>query len=230
MRMAVRISSGLVDVRWVISTFGPMKNSSVPITRCPLELCSTNLASSATKAGAPSEGDTATAASRLKKASPRLVPSGGVGKAVIPPRPVAGKAIAVIEAARILRGVAADGAGVADLRARDMADGIGQQAVLLPDHRIVLDIGEAGKGADLNAIGRFLHAFHLGNAAEIHHGLGALDALLEPDQAVIAPGHLPGILAVTVQQAQRILELGGLEQIELGHHILDDHFIPLRPC
>ncbi len=76
MRIATRISSGLVEVMRVMSMCGPMKNSSAGITRSPLELRITNFASSATSAGAVSDGLTATQRSVSNSACSRLTPSG----------------------------------------------------------------------------------------------------------------------------------------------------------
>ena len=139
-----------------MSTFGPMKNSSAPMTRSPLLLRMTNLASSATSAGAVSDGLTATQRSAIEQRMLAVHAFRRVGEAGIAAGPIAGQAIAVIKAARILRDVAADGAGVADLRAGDPARRIRQHAVLRPDDRIALDLGQRGQRADLDPVRRFL--------------------------------------------------------------------------
>ena len=117
MRIAVRISFGCTEVRCVMSIFGPMKNSSVPITRSPFVLRMTNFASSATNAGAVSDGLTAMQRSAVEQRMLAVHAFRRVGEAGVAAGAIAGQAIAVIHAARILRDVAAHRAGVADLRA-----------------------------------------------------------------------------------------------------------------
>ena len=146
-----------------------------------------------------------------------------VGEAGVAAGAIARQAGAVIPAARVLGRVAADRPGVADLRARDLAGRVREQPVLRADHWIALDLGERGQRADLDAVGGFADALELGDAAEIDHRLWALDAFLEPRQAVVAPGHLPAILAVAVEQCERVLELSRLVQLEAGHDVLDHH-------
>ena len=69
----------------MMSTFGPMKNSSAPTTRSPFELRMTNFASSATSAGAVSDGLTAMQRSASNSACSRFTPSGVSAKQVLPP-------------------------------------------------------------------------------------------------------------------------------------------------
>ena len=214
MRIAVSSSFGCTEVICVMSAFGPMKNSSAPTTRSPFVLRITNFASSATSAGAVSDGLTAMQRSAIEQRMLAVHPFRRVGEAGVAAGAIAGQAVAVVEAARILRDVAAHRAGVADLRAGHPARRIGQHAVVRADHRAALDLGQRGQRADLDAVRRFADALQFGDAADIDHRLGALGALLEPAQAVIAAGELPAIRAMAVQQCEGIGELRRLIQLE----------------
>src|SRR5712675_3692613 len=130
-----------------------------------------------------------------------------VGKAGVAAGPIAGQSGAVVPAARVLGRVTADGAGIADLRARDLGGSVRQQAEFGPDRRMALDFGERRQRTDLDAVCGLANAFHLGNAGKIDDGLRLLGALLEPRQAVVAARHLPAILAVAVEQRESIPEL-----------------------
>ena len=133
MRIAVSSSFGCTEVSCVMSIFGPMKNSSAPTTRSPFVLRMTNLASSATSAGAVSDGLTATQRSAVEQRVLAVHALRRVGEAGVAAGAVAGQAVAVVQAARVLRDVAADRAGVADLRAGHAARRIGQHAVVRAD-------------------------------------------------------------------------------------------------
>ena len=214
MRIAVSSSFGCTDVRCVMSTFGPMKNSSAPTTRSPLVLRMTNFASSATSAGAVSDGLTAMQRSAVEQRMLAVHAFRRVGEAGVAAGAVAGQAIAVVDAARILRDVAAHRAGVADLRAGHAARRIGQHAVVRTDGRAALDLGQRGQRADLDAVRRLANALQLGDAGDIDHRLRALGALLEPAQAVVAARELPAVRAMAVQQCEGVRELRRLVQLE----------------
>src|SRR5262249_41885355 len=136
---------------------------------------------------------------------------------------IARKPVAVVPAARVLGEIAADRSGVADLRARDATRCIGQHAVFRPDHRIALDLGQGRQRADLDAIRGFADPFERGDAADVDDRLWAFDAFLKPRKAVIAPSHLPAVLAVAIEQGERVIELRRLIKLETGHHVFDDH-------
>ena len=148
-----------------------------------------------------------------------VLPRRGIGKAGVAAGPVAMEAGAVIPTARILRDVAAERGGVADLRARHAAGRIRQHLVLAADDRIGGDLGERRERADLDPVRSLADAFELRDGAEIHHHLGPFDAVLEPVEAVIAAGHLPDVLAATIEQRERVRQLGRLQKLETGHHI-----------
>jgi hypothetical protein len=75
-RIAVKSSSGASTVIRVMSVPGPMKKSSASTTRSPRVLRITICASSATSAGAVSEGFTATQRSAPRMACSRLTAVG----------------------------------------------------------------------------------------------------------------------------------------------------------
>ena len=76
MRIAVSRSPGSITVMRVMSIDGPMKNSSAGTTRSPPELRTTICASSATSAGAVSDGLTATQRLASNSACSRLIDVG----------------------------------------------------------------------------------------------------------------------------------------------------------
>src|SRR5262249_58342424 len=120
---------------------------------------------------------------------------GRAAKAGVAAGPIAGQPRAIVPAAGILGGVAADGPGTANLWARYLACRVRQQAELGLDNRAALDLGERGQRTDLDAVRRLANAFHLCDAGKVDDGLRPLGALLEPRQAVVAARHLPAILA-----------------------------------
>src|SRR6185437_16453119 len=122
-----------------------------------------------------------------------VLPLRRVGEAGVAAGPVAGQAGAVVPATRVLGDVAADRAGVADLRAGHFGRRFRQQLVALVDERVPLDLADLGERADLDTVRRFLDAVHLGNSGEIDHDFGPLDAVLEPGQRVVAPGEFPDV-------------------------------------
>jgi hypothetical protein len=64
-------------------------------------------------------------------------------------------------------------------------------------------------------------AAQLGDPAEIDQRRGTLDAVLQPVEAVEAARQDPRAGAVAVEQRQRRLDRGRLQQLERRHHITD---------
>src|SRR6185312_4841070 len=100
----------------------------------------------------------------------------GVSEAGIAASPVARQAIAVIQAARILRYVAAQRASVPDLRSGDPSRCIRQHAVIRADSWAALDLGQRRQGTDFDTIRRFTYPLEFREAADVDDSLGALDA------------------------------------------------------
>src|SRR5262249_62344212 len=122
-----------------------------------------------------------------------------IGKAGGAAGAVAGQTGAIVPAARVLGDVAADGGGIADLRAGHPAGCIGEHLELFADHFAVGDFRECRERTDFDPVGGLADTLKLHDAAEIHHDLGPLHAVLEPVEAVIAAGHLPGVLAAAIE-------------------------------
>ncbi len=179
-----------------------MKYFSASTTRSPRELRITILASSATIAGAESDGLTATQRSAPRMACSRLMARRRVRVAHIPAGAIAGKAAAVIPAARILRNVAADGALIANLRRRGRLGGFAQNSVLLLHGGIADHVGQRGHGADLEAAIPVSDTRKFLDLAQIDDDFRALDAVLEPVKAVQAARQHPGVRAVLPRAAR----------------------------
>ena len=88
---------------------------------------------------------------------------------------------------------------------------------------IFFDLADLGERADLDAVRRFLDAVHLGDAGEIDHDLGPLDAVLEPGQRVVAAGEFPDVGFVLVEQCDCIGDGGGPVEFEARNDIFDHH-------
>src|SRR5215471_17252596 len=115
-----------------------------------------------------------------------VLPARRVGEAGIAAGPVAVEARAVVPAARILRDVAADRGGVADLRTGDAASGIRQHLVLALNDRTGRNLDKRRERTDLDPVCGLTDAFELCEAAEVHDRFGPFDAVLEPVEAVVA--------------------------------------------
>src|SRR6516165_11386691 len=138
-------------------------------------------------------------------------------------RPGSRQPIPVIPAPRVLGQVAADRSGITDLRARYPPRRIGQHAVFCADYRAALDLSQTRQRPDLDPIRGLTYPFQGRDPANVDDRLRTFDALLEPREAVIAAGHLPPVLAVAIEQGERIVELRRLIELETGHHVFDDH-------
>src|SRR5262249_33728602 len=114
-------------------------------------------------------------------------------------RAVAGQPRAVVPAAGVLGDIAADRGCIPDLRACHPAGRIGKHLELFADHFAVGYLRECRESTDLDPLGDLAGALELREAAQIHHDLGPLHAVLEPVEAVIAAGHLPDVLAAAVE-------------------------------
>ena len=179
-----------------MSMFGPMKNSSALTSRCPPGPTTTIVASSATSAGAVSDGLTATQRSAPQRRVLAVLPFGRIRVAGVAARAIAVDAVAVVPAARVLADVAADRARVADLRARDAARRIGQHLVAVLDHGASLDLRQRRQRADLDAaVRRLADAFQRTDAAEVDDVFRPLHPVLEPVEAVVAARQRPALLA-----------------------------------
>src|SRR5690606_36276528 len=108
------------------------------------------------------------------------------GVAGVAARSIAGHAVAVVPAARILAEVAADRAGVADLRARDLARRVGEQPEALAHERARLDLGERRERADLEAVGCLANASQLVEAVQVDDRARSLATVLEPVERIVA--------------------------------------------
>src|SRR5712675_578992 len=81
------------------------------------------------------------------------VPAGGrIGIANVSARTVARPTRTVIPAAGVLRYITADGALVPDLWRSGQFCALRQKTILLPDDRVLHDLGERGHRTDLNAV------------------------------------------------------------------------------
>src|SRR5205085_7124122 len=154
---------------------------------------------------------------------------GSVGVADVAAGAVAGPAGAVIPAARVLRDVAADRALVADLRRGGGFRRVHQDRVAVADDRMPHDVGERRHRADLDAAVALAHPFQFVDATEIDDVARALDAVLQPVEAVETAGEDPCIAAVATEQRQRVRGGRRLQQLERGHYVSNyRHIAPRR--
>src|SRR5262245_40348021 len=86
---------------------------------------------------------------------------------------------------------------------------------------MVHDVGQRRHGADLDAAVALADALQLRDAAKIHHVTGALNAILQPVEAVETAGEDPCVGAIAIEQVQRIPRGRRLKQLEGGHYISD---------
>jgi len=90
---------------------------------------------------------------------------------------------------------------------------------MLFDERIVDDFGERGHRANLDAVARAANSFEFFDAAKIHQNFRALDAVLEPIEAIESSSHDPSIGSVLLQKFLRVADGAGLKQIESRHDV-----------
>jgi hypothetical protein len=146
-----------------------------------------------------------------------------VGIADVPAGTVAGPPRAVIPATRILRDVAAEGALVPNLRRGHERGRFRQQPEVRLDCRVIGQVGQRRRRADLEAaVGGLPHASQRLDATEIDDDLAALVAVLEPVEAVEAAGEDPRIPVVLLEQRNGVVNRCRLKELEDGHYVVDD--------
>src|SRR5439155_1917915 len=91
--------------------------------------------------------------------------------------------------------------------------------ILLLDHRVVHDLGQRGHRADLEAVLPRPDASQFSDALEIDQCLRALDAILQPVEAVETAGEDPRFRSVAAEQRLRVFDRRGLIQLERRHHV-----------
>jgi len=206
----------------VMSIPGPIQYSSAGTTRSPFGPRMTIDASSATRAGAVSDGLTRDAAVGVEDRVLAVHRGRRVGVADVAAGAVAGPAAAVVPAARVLRDVAAERALVADLRRGDQLRRFHQQAELFAHQRVLDDFRERRHRADLEAAVGFLDALELFDLPEVDDRLRLLQAILEPVHAVEPAGQHQRVGAVLVEQLDRIVDTGRLVQLKNRHYVADN--------
>ena len=149
------------------------------------------------RAGAVSDGFTATQRSAPNRQCSRLMAVGVSAKQVFPPRVVAGQTAAVVPAAGVLAHVAPDGGLVADLGRGDPASRLRQHPVPLPNIGVGGHLRQGGHGPDFNpTVFGGANVPQLFNAAQVDDGLHPLDPVFQPVKGVQAAPEGPAVFAV----------------------------------
>src|SRR6185503_8971599 len=97
--------------------------------------------------------------------------------------------------------------------------GVHEDAIPLAHDRIAHDLGERRHRANLDSTVALANAPQLRHAAEIDDVAWALDAVLQPVEAVETAGEDPCVAAVPIEQVQRVRGGRGLKELERGHYV-----------
>ena len=155
----------------------------------------------------------------------------GIGVADVAARPVAGPAIAIVPATRVLRDVATDGSLVPNLRRRRGLRSLQEDGIVGNDFWMTDDLCQRGHRPDLQTTTRLPDLLQLVDGTQVDDSPWSLHAILEPIEAVEPAGHRPSLRAISIEQGDGVVSARGLIELKRRHRVTNHGhgiYLPLK--